>query len=546
MKATRWWRPQRGREACAIALCVGMAAWAGEAPAPVARPLLLRPVLLQAFDAESVADGQHWQRLAQQASAWAEAGVEVLWLPPASKGVQGDVDLGYNLYDPYDLGEFAQKGSVATRWGSRSDLLAAIAACHQAGLQVWADVVLNHMQGADASESLALVRVDPKNRRSDLGAVQVQQVPTRFDFPGRQQADGRLKYRDFRWRAQQFNGIDRLEQESCSDFCPNIYRWADTPWNDQVGRERGNDDFLRGANVNHADGVAQNEQKRWGTWLVQQLNVDGLRLAHANNMPSRFQAEWLQYVRHHTNKTLPTVADFEADEVKRVLNYLGRMDGGEILVFDHALHQHFYEAGRAWGDYDLRRMFIGTLLEQRPNQAVTYVDNHRSLRGREAESQIEESFKLQAYTILLLRPYGMPTVFLGDWDGVAGRVQPWRDKIQRLLEVRKNLAWGSWRDYWDSPDVVGWTWSGNAQHPDGLAVLLTDQPNLAGRKRMSLGPSHAGHCYRDLFIPAGPAVCLDEQGQADFTLGPDRVGVWVKVKTSPYNPARTEQYLPRK
>lgn len=29
----------------------------------------------------------------------------------------------YDIYDLYDLGEFEQKGTTATKWGTRSDLL---------------------------------------------------------------------------------------------------------------------------------------------------------------------------------------------------------------------------------------------------------------------------------------------------------------------------------------------------------------------------------------------------------------------------------------
>ena len=43
-------------------------------------------------------------------------GVTALWLPPAYKGAGGDKDVGYGVYDLYDLGEFNQKGSVPTKY----------------------------------------------------------------------------------------------------------------------------------------------------------------------------------------------------------------------------------------------------------------------------------------------------------------------------------------------------------------------------------------------------------------------------------------------
>ena len=43
----------------------------------------------------------------------------LLWLPPAYKGVGGKNDNGYGVYDLYDLGEFNQKGSIETKYGTK-------------------------------------------------------------------------------------------------------------------------------------------------------------------------------------------------------------------------------------------------------------------------------------------------------------------------------------------------------------------------------------------------------------------------------------------
>jgi alpha-amylase len=48
--------------------------------------------------------------------------------------------VGYGAYDLWDLGEFDQKGSVRTQYGTRAELEAA----HAAGLLAYIDVVFNH------------------------------------------------------------------------------------------------------------------------------------------------------------------------------------------------------------------------------------------------------------------------------------------------------------------------------------------------------------------------------------------------------------------
>ena len=51
----------------------------------------------------------------------------------AHKGSGGEWDVGYGVYDLFDLGEFPQKQTTRTKYGSRAQLLAAINAARAAG-----------------------------------------------------------------------------------------------------------------------------------------------------------------------------------------------------------------------------------------------------------------------------------------------------------------------------------------------------------------------------------------------------------------------------
>ena len=66
--------------------------------------------MLQGFSWYLPADGSHWKRLEEQAATFAYEGITAVWLPPAFKGEKGPQDVGYGVYDTYDLGEFNQKG----------------------------------------------------------------------------------------------------------------------------------------------------------------------------------------------------------------------------------------------------------------------------------------------------------------------------------------------------------------------------------------------------------------------------------------------------
>lgn len=97
--------------------------------------------------------GTLWDEVATRAQELADAGFTAIWLPPAYKGFAGAYDVGYGVYDLFDLGEFDQKGSIRTKYGTRQQYLDAIKALQAGGLQVYADAVLNHKMDGDSPET---------------------------------------------------------------------------------------------------------------------------------------------------------------------------------------------------------------------------------------------------------------------------------------------------------------------------------------------------------------------------------------------------------
>lgn len=94
--------------------------------------------------------GIWWDTLVSMAPQIAAAGFQTVWTPPPTKSFAGVWDMGYGTYDYFDLGNILSKGTTRTRHGSRAEHDAMISALHTNGLQVMADVVLNHRGGADA------------------------------------------------------------------------------------------------------------------------------------------------------------------------------------------------------------------------------------------------------------------------------------------------------------------------------------------------------------------------------------------------------------
>ena len=94
--------------------------------------------------------GVWWDTLALVAPQLSAAGFSTVWTPPPTKSFAGVWDMGYGMYDYFDLGSYMSKGTVRTRHGNRAQLDAMIAAMHANNRKVMADVVLNHRGGGDA------------------------------------------------------------------------------------------------------------------------------------------------------------------------------------------------------------------------------------------------------------------------------------------------------------------------------------------------------------------------------------------------------------
>jgi len=160
-------------------------------------------VMMQFFHWYVPADGSLWNELDHQIEELAKLGVTAVWLPLTYKGDQGSTDVGYAVYDMYDLGEFDQKGTVRTKYGTKDQLISAVQKCQQLGVQVYADVVFNHRIGGDEQETFRATPVGSDNRHGVIGDVRDVRSFTKFTFPGRAG-----KHSSFQWNHQHFTAVD--------------------------------------------------------------------------------------------------------------------------------------------------------------------------------------------------------------------------------------------------------------------------------------------------------------------------------------------------
>ncbi|MFC3159431.1 alpha-amylase family glycosyl hydrolase [Chryseobacterium arachidis] len=114
----------------------------------------MNETMIQFFHWYSEGDGKLWKEAQNQADYLSELGITSVWFPPAYKGTNGGYSIGYDAYDLFDLGEFDQKGSIPTKYGTKDDYTHAIKALKDKNIQVIVDIVLGHKAGGDELETL--------------------------------------------------------------------------------------------------------------------------------------------------------------------------------------------------------------------------------------------------------------------------------------------------------------------------------------------------------------------------------------------------------
>ena len=474
--------------------------------------------VMQYFEWYLPSDGQHWNHLAEDAQHLSGLGISHVWMPPAFKGTNKD-DVGYGVYDLFDLGEFDQKGTIRTKYGFKDEYLNAINRLKDVGIVPMADVVLNHKAAADKLETFEVVEVDPEDRTKEISKPFEIEGWTHFTFDGRQKA-----YNDFEWHWYHFNGTDFDAKRNKS----GIYLiqgdnkgWAE---NDLVDNENGNFDYLMYANLDYKHPEVIENIYSWADWFVQTTGVLGFRMDAVKHIDSFFMRNFIRDVKEKQGQDFYVFGEFWNAKEEDNNTYLEKTENRFDLV-DVRLHNNLYDASLEGADYDLTTIFDQTLVKNHPEHAVTFVENHDTQRGQALESTVEEWFKPAAYALILLREDGLPCLFYGDYYGIEGEFaqESFQEVLDTLLYARKELAYGEQKDYFDDPNCIGWTRSGNE---GGTPLAVTISNDAANSKSMEIGSDWAGQTFYDILGNCSDTVTIDEDGWGDFPVSEKSVSVW--------------------
>jgi len=472
-----------------------------------------------------------WNHCTREAGRIASLGVSHVYLPPAYKSAYGGLEPGYAVYDLFDLGEFDQKGTIPTKYGTKAEYLRCINAIHKKKMQAIADIVFNHKQGADETEKVKAIMVNPENRNEFVGEEKEIDAHTKFTFPGRNR-----KYSEYIWDHNSFSGVD-------DDYGKTIYSILNEHghnWEEMVEDELGNFDYLMGADIEFRNPNVRTELKWWGKWYVETTGIDGFRLDAIKHIAPYFIVEWLDYMRNTFQKNFFCVGEYWRQSPDPMMKYLEAV-GDRTQLFDVPLHYNFHKASHEGKDYDMRTIFDNTLTQHRPDKSVTFVDNHDTQPLQALESAVDFWFKPLAYALILLREQATPCIFYPDLYGAKYGEKRGEEDIHielntvpgldRMMLVRKHLSYGRQRDYFDHGNTIGWTREGSGEKRlSGCAVLLTNGSD--GNKSMEVGKRHSGQTFIDIVGNRQEKVVINKDGWGEFHVSGGAVSVWINEKAA--------------
>ena len=300
-------------------------------------------VVLQAFwwDCWNEKYPQDWYTyLAKLSPRLRELGFDGIWIPSPAKGNAGINSMGYDLFDHYDLGDKDQKGTVATRFGDKDSLLRLIAVAHANGLEVYPDIVLNHLIGGEADPTAP----DDKFKR--------------------------FRYRGFsnpvngRWPKDHWN-FHPNPDHACTtgDWCEQHFG-PDICFLDTEHGGGGNGRYMR------------DRGREWFVWLAKQLGADGFRFDAVKHYPA-YVVEDLLFNAMGDRIGYFAVGEFVGN--RQQLDSWASQSQNRAGTFDFALRQALAEIVEAGGFFDMGS--LPNFQQKNRIKTVPFVNNHDTWRG---------------------------------------------------------------------------------------------------------------------------------------------------------------------
>lgn len=314
-------------------------------------------------------------------------GVNRIWFPPPQKSDFGTNSMGYDPYDYYDLGEFNQKGSISTRFGTKQDLIKTLKTYKDLGILCMVDLVLNHRSGGKLESN-------PNAK-----------LYTQTDFSA-------VASKLCTWRYNQFH--------------PSNYEDYD------IGNFKSYPDICHMAANKKGD--AGFDLIQWGKWLQSEIGFDGgWRFDYVKGI----NPSYIKSFKDQTGEAF-SIIEYWDDDLNKIEAYA--QNSGNPKVFDFPLFYKMVEVFNHQQDIS-QLVDTNTIYAARfPNQAVTFVANHDTDVDRDTFVESIDEYPMLAYAFILTYQ-GYPCLFWKDYfdRGLSNLGNQGGNGINALVWVREAL-----------------------------------------------------------------------------------------------------------
>ncbi len=391
-------------------------------------------VIMQSFywDCPKLEDKEFewWNFINGKIKGLKDVGFTALWLPPACKAANlGGMSMGYDPYDYYDLGDIDQKSSVPTWFGSRQHLEELVAEARQHDMQVYADMVLNHTNGADETE---LNLFDGQSRWTKYN-------PGSGKFP-----------RDWTcYHPAYFERMDDQVFEGMPDLC-------------------------------HRNPYVYSELMEYARWLIEDIGFDGLRYDFVKGYGTWVITAILERLYKKNDKI--GFSPFGVGEywdsdtsISEWLKETNVYSDNPVTAFDFPLRGRLKELCDTYG-FSLKNLIQkGTLITNGlSGLAVTFVENHDIVRTDPIVND-----KMLAYAYILTHE-GYPCVFWQDYFNWNLAQEDDNSGIAALVKVHEQFA-GGHTDFLYCDDDLYIMQRRGTVNQKGLILVLNNAGRWNGR-----------------------------------------------------------------
>lgn len=397
-------------------------------------------VIFQAFYWNVDPPTTWWTNLLGRLPDLAQAGFTHLWLPPPYKSANAVFSVGYDPYDHYDLGEFFQKGSTPTRYGTKSNLTALISALQSTNIIPICDIVLNHMAG---------------------GTGTARKV---YNYPH-----------------------DTFEK-SGTDFHPSTEGHNDEmkPYHDNWGFGTYPPLDIVGLDTAFLAPNMRLGFKRWGSWLVNSNNIPAFRFDFTEAVEPWVIWEWLNYPS--MRQRFAFMEYWKEASGKQMQEWL-ELTGHSAAIYDWHLQTNLEAMCELTGTFDMNLLKSPSLLGLEPDYTVTFVENHDTLQPDGTNTQVKNRgvarqkelgyayiMHSEGYPLVFYRDYYLAPYFNVTNDTHSGT--PLKPKMDRLMLIRKKSVAGGVQYLSTNSDVFVQQRDGGGTKPGSILIINDNESSM--------------------------------------------------------------------